>query len=771
MIIRSKANTLIDLRFKLKKAKIPYLKIYQVKKFLKNNKEIINDIKLNFKSKIVIRSSSKQEDTKKKSNAGKYQSYLNVNPKKFEDTNEKIKHVIQSYKSEKYSGEFFVQDMVKDIYLSGVVLTRNLEDYAPCYNINYYIGKDSSNVTSGKKGTKSITFIENKKYKIDPKFQKLLKVIKELEVITNKKDLDIEFIIDKKEQIYIVQVRDLIVHKKFIKYKYEKNLILEKLEKKIKKLKQKHYSLYGNTTYFGVMPDWNPAEIIGVKPKPLALSLYRELITDHIWSDNRKIYGYRDLGQFHLMTTFYGTPYIDVRIDFNSWLPSSLPHNLSKKLINYYLTTFKNKKYLHDKIEFEIVFTCISLTTKEKIKKRLKKLLNNSEKNILLKNLMEINKNAVKQIDKDFNLINELIKKQELIQKSSLYYIDKIYWLTEDCKKYGTLPFAGLARCGFIATEILNSFVEKKIFSENDKLKFLASIKTITSEMQNEMGESKKLFLKKFGHLRPGTYEITSLNYNDDFDRYFHNYEKNRYQKKLKTKKFIFSKLQINKIDKFINETKIYKNFDELIGFIVKSIKYREYSKFIFSKSIDLIFKNLEMFGHKFLIKKDDLSYLKIFDILDLYSNLSDNESIKNIKKHIKENKIEYTRNKNINLPDIILETKDLFIQKKIDSRFSFISNKMIIGKILDYKKAKLNASLNSIICIENADPGYDFLFSKNIKGLITKYGGQNSHMAIRCAELNLPALIGVGEENYNKIINSKSIKIDCVLKKIELIN
>jgi phosphoenolpyruvate-protein kinase (PTS system EI component) len=74
-------------------------------------------------------------------------------------------------------------------------------------------------------------------------------------------------------------------------------------------------------------------------------------------------------------------------------------------------------------------------------------------------------------------------------------------------------------------------------------------------------------------------------------------------------------------------------------------------------------------------------------------------------------------------------------------------------------------------VCIENADPGYDFLFNKNIKGLITKYGGQNSHMAIRCAELNLPALIGVGEVNYNKIINNKSIRIDCVLKKIEFIN
>ena len=30
------------------------------------------------------------------------------------------------------------------------------------------------------------------------------------------------------------------------------------------------------------MPDWNPAEIIGIKPKPLALSLYQELITNEI---------------------------------------------------------------------------------------------------------------------------------------------------------------------------------------------------------------------------------------------------------------------------------------------------------------------------------------------------------------------------------------------------------------------------------------------------------------------------------------------------------
>ena len=48
----------------------------------------------------------------------------------------------------------------------------------------------------------------------------------------------------------------------------------------------------------------NPAEIIGSKPKPLALSLYQELITDHVWAQNRSAYGYKELDQFHLRQRF-----------------------------------------------------------------------------------------------------------------------------------------------------------------------------------------------------------------------------------------------------------------------------------------------------------------------------------------------------------------------------------------------------------------------------------------------------------------------------------
>ena len=69
------------------------------------------------------------------------------------------------------------------------------------------------------------------------------------------------------------------------------------------------------------MPDWNPAEIIGVRPWPLSLSLYRELITDAIWAYQRDNYGYQNLRSFPLLVSFHGLPYIDVRVSFNSFVP------------------------------------------------------------------------------------------------------------------------------------------------------------------------------------------------------------------------------------------------------------------------------------------------------------------------------------------------------------------------------------------------------------------------------------------------------------------
>ena len=118
----------------------------------------------------------------------------------------------------------------------------------------------------------------------------------------------------------------------------------------------------------------------------------------------------------------------------------------------------------------------------------------------------------------------------------------------------------------------------------------------------------------------------------------------------------------------------------------------------------------------------------------------------------------------------LIRSIRDIYVAPMQRSAANFVGNKRIEKPIIilsPYQKNKLDLK-DKIICIEGADPGYDWIFTRNIAGLITKYGGANSHMAIRCAEYNIPAAIGCGEQPFEKIINSKWVILDCKREKIE---
>ena len=193
--------------------------------------------------------------------------------------------------------------MVEDCDFSGVITTCNISNKAPYYVINYYEGNDTSATTGGKANTKNYFQFKYYKNKGKHKFQKIIELAKELEKKFENNYLDIEFGY-KKGKLYLFQVRPLVINIKdqFKQITYEKAL---RLEKKINKLKKKHYNLIGNTTYFGVM-QIGSAEIIGIKPGYLSISLYQELITDFIWAKNRNSYGFSDMTTFHLMTIFLG---------------------------------------------------------------------------------------------------------------------------------------------------------------------------------------------------------------------------------------------------------------------------------------------------------------------------------------------------------------------------------------------------------------------------------------------------------------------------------
>ena len=114
-------------------------------------------------------------------------------------------------------------------------------------------------------------------------------------------------------------------------------------------------------------------------------------------------------------------------------------------------------------------------------------------------------------------------------------------------------------------------------------------------------------------------------------------------------------------------------------------------------------------------------------------------------------------------MPSVICEPDDVICFTHVNSRPNFISSDTVTGPVIALTQDTPPDHLDGcIVAIENADPGYDWIFSRNIIGMVTKYSGVASHMAIRCAEFRLPAAIGCGEIYFDKVIRSRTLTLDC---------
>ncbi len=765
----SKARTLSFLKNKINSAYILDSVIVNISEYKKNQKEILNKIsdKKWDNTPLIVRSSSINEDNKNFSNAGKYLSVSGVKSKK--DIRKAISDVIKSYSKPNLKDEILIQPYLENVLMSGVIFTRDPTNNTPYIKINYdTASKKTNSITSGSSNNDEIFYFHKKhKFKFNDFREDLLKLSKELESILRNDSLDIEFAISSDNKLFLLQVRPLIINTTRYFSDTQHYKIVKRVSEKIKIWSNRHPYLFGEKGIYGVMPDWNPAEIIGRKPKPLALSLYRELVTNKIWAYQRDNYGYKNLRSFPLLKELEGCPYVDVRVSFNSFIPKSLDKKISNKLVDYYLEKLRKNPHLHDKIEFDIVFSCTTFTTNLDLQ-NLKKF-NFSQKEIekIKKSLQivtnKIINNASGLWKKDLNKISKLEKKYSYVINSEMSDLSKIYWLIEDCKRYGTLPFAGLARSAFIAVEILKSLVKSNIITKKDYNNFLSSVETISSKIQiDHKNLPKKEFLRKYGHLRPGTYDILNKAYDENYNNYFH-WKKENIREKIN---FVLDKNKSNEINKLLKENGLKINTSELFIFIKKTIEAREYAKFVFTKNIDAVLKIFSKICDDNGINRSDSAFTHISSIMSLDSSATDYIAV--IKASIIRRKKRFAITKSLSLPSVIMNENDIFYFFESKSIPNYTTDKIISGEIYVLEKdliAKKNIT-GKIVLIESADPGYDWIFSHNIIGLVTKYGGANSHMAIRSNELGIPAAIGVGLL-YDSLAKTSIIEIDSISKKI----
>ena len=110
---------------------------------------------------------------------------------------------------------------------------------------------------------------------------------------------------------------------------------------------------------------------------------------------------------------------------------------------------------------------------------------------------------------------------------------------------------------------------------------------------------------------------------------------------------------------------------------------------------------------------------------------------------------------------DLICSANEVSNYTATHVRPNFVTRLKVIAKttVISNETSLLS---QTIVLIENSDPGFDWIFGHDISGLVTMYGGANSHMAIRCAEFQIPAAIGCGKELYERLLQANAIELDC---------
>jgi phosphohistidine swiveling domain-containing protein len=765
----TKAGTLESLNGRLKSAALVPQVHFPVAEWAADRSGILEQVERTFGDRtLVVRSSCKREDSEQASFAGAFLSLLDVQAS---DVERAVDQVVEAYGEAEAGDQVLVQTMLSGVVRAGVAFSHEPSTGAPYRIINWTEDGDTTAATSGKDVR---TWQQAALSEIEPpaELQSVLGLTEELLEIADGRPVDLEFAIAPdeggNETLWLLQVRPLILQSGPQSSERQKQL-LDDVEKFVDRSMRPHPFVKGAQTVFGVMPDWNPAEIIGLRPRPLALSLYRDLITDSIWAYQRHNYGYRNLRSCPLMLHFHGLPYIDVRLSFNSFVPAELDDSLADRLVDYYVRRLLEEPALHDKIEFEIVLSCYSLDIEQRQKVLLGAGFSDREVGEITEKLRCLTNNIIDPKKglwmTDAAKLDTLERRRNQLLEADTNPVERIYWLLEDTKRYGTLPFAGLARAGFVAVQLLRSLEQVGVFSAADSDSFMQSVTTVTSRMATDRATlTRPVFLQQYGHLRPGTYDINSKRYDEAPDFYFD--WSQRPEPAEPTPPFMVSLGQMREVGKLLEQHGLNTDPVGLFDFMHAGIELREQAKFAFTKNLSDILSLLQDLGEQHGFTRDDMSYCDIGVVKELQVAALGTSDI--LERSIESGRKRYADTLTLSLPPVIQSTQDIwgFEYPGISPNFVTQGNVTAsVGHVDSQDSLK-----GKIVCIPNADPGFDWLFSRDIGGLVTAWGGSNSHMAIRAGELGLPSVIGAGEAKFAAWSAARVLHIDCAGKLVDVI-
>lgn len=216
---------------------------------------------------LIARSSALGEEDGEASLAGHYLTIPNVTGD--EALAAAIDDVIVSYVPANDGHQVLVQPMLQETAASGVAFGCDPNTGGPYLVVEYEPGPAGpAAITGGTTGRSRVFFRHRAAGATGEEFlDRIGAMMDELSVLFGTPRLDVEFAIEPDSRLLVLQVRPLHGAADPLVGLEDHARAVADVADKITSMARPHPHLLGGKGVFGIMPDWNPAEIIGVRPR------------------------------------------------------------------------------------------------------------------------------------------------------------------------------------------------------------------------------------------------------------------------------------------------------------------------------------------------------------------------------------------------------------------------------------------------------------------------------------------------------------------------
>lgn len=680
-------------------------------------------------ARLVVRSDHADEDAACASNAGRYRTCLDVDGADRRQLAAAIDAVFASYGPPRRGAELFVQHQVARVRAACVAFTHALPDGAPYYVLSLAPGPRSDPVTRGDADVETWYLARDvvRADALPPLCRIGLAALREVEAAVGLQPCEIEMVIDADATAWLLQARPLPVA--------ERN---DPALAALRRATEQRLAATPQPPLLGLMPDWNPAELLGEHPRPLARELFDTLITRRAWRIGRAALGYAPVDGQRLLQVHAGRPYVDVRASFHSLLPARLDRALGERVLEAAGERLRAHPELHDKVEFEVVFSALTCGLPEHFAARYPALLEPGELAAFAAALRGPTLAAL-DAERTARMLDGFARDLQLAPPSPEPARLR-HWLAR-LELRTAARFALVARQAFAVDALLRSAVEVGALDAA----FLAELKeAATAGVEHAIGGDD-------GHVRAGTFEIAAPARREFGGGPFAPGAA-RAVEATRTPDAAAAR----RLRDALRTLELPVAPDALFAHYRRLLHAREFGKFVLAHGVSLALDALATHAQTRGLGRDDAGWLGLDELLDAPADA------RGLRARIEQARMRHALEGRLRMPLLITDAR-LDLVHHAPGQANYLGRGRVAGRpaVVDAATHPDQVPVHAIVAIASANPGYDWIFVRQPAALVTAFGGPNSHMAIRCAEAGVPALLGLGPEAFRRIAGAAHLSID----------